>query len=226
MIQKTDTAGQVTEPAVFIMSEVFPGKTICQFCGMPVSPSSCVKPGVCVMCADKIEKVKDVMIVSQMHDGVKGRRGAFDEALSLLKQSAGPATAEIAEALLDKLGGRAELGSIIAQDIRRARGDDLPNEIKEIYEPDLKSLTRLYDIALRTISKRDDMVKEAEDPLDSLNPDDLMPLIAEAANLQIELDQEFRMKILRKIKEVAPEDFDQLWAEEAGLIPVPGVREV
>jgi hypothetical protein len=176
------------------------------------------------MCAEKIEASKDVFVISKMHEGVPGRRGAFDEALSLLKQSAGPATAEIAEAFLDRVGGRAEFGHVIADDVRRARGDDLPPDLREHFEPDLKSLTRLYDIALRMISKRDDMVKEAADPLDSLNPDDLMPLIAEAANLQIELDQEFRMKILRKIKEVAPEDFDQLWAEEEGLMPVPGVK--
>jgi len=178
------------------------------------------------MCADKVEKAKDVLVISKMHDGVKGRRSTFDEALSLMKQTAGPATPEIAEALLDELGGRAELGSLIAKDIRKARGDDLPDDLREHYETDLKSLTRLYDLALKTVSKRDDMVKDAQDPLDSMNPEDLMPLIAEAANLQIELDQDFRMKLLRKIKEVAPEDFDQLWAEEAGILPVPGVKVV
>lgn len=178
------------------------------------------------MCADKIEKSKDVFVISKMNEGVPGRRSAFDEALSVLKKSAGPATAEIAEAFLDRIGGRPAFGHTIADAIRQVRGDDLPEDIKEHYEPDFKSLTRLFDIALRMIAKRDDMVKEATDPLDSLNPEDLMPLIAEAANLQIELDQEFRMKLLRKIKQWAPEDFDQLWAEEAGLMPVPGVEVV
>lgn len=177
------------------------------------------------MCADKVEKARDeVIIVSKMNGGVPGRRDSFNEALSLLKQSAGPATAEIAEALLDELGGRSALGQIIARDIRKARGDDLPDDLKENFEPDLKSLTRLYDIALRSIAKRDDMVMEAVDPIDTLSVDALMPLIAEAARMQIELDQEFRMKLLRKIKEVAPEDFDQLWAEDQGLLPVEGVE--
>jgi hypothetical protein len=178
------------------------------------------------MCAEKVLKAKNALIVSKMSDGVPGRKSAFEEALSALRNEAGPATTRVTEALLGKLGGAEELGDMIAGDIRRARGDDLTPEMKEMFEPDLKSLTRLYDIVLRMVAKRDDLVQGVSDPLEGMDPDDLMPLVAESAFLMIEMDHDFRMRVLRKIHEQAPEDIDQLWAEQAGLLPVPGVEVV
>lgn len=175
------------------------------------------------MCADKVNKARDLAIISQMNGGVPGRRSSFDEALTTLKQAAGPATTQIAEALMEKLGGPTTLGHMIADDIRKVRGDDLPEDIRCLHTVDTKSLTRLYDIVLRMAAKRDDLVQGVADPLDGMSEEDLMALTAETALLRVELDPEFRMRLLKKIKEVAPEDLETLWMIDVGLTPSPGV---
>jgi hypothetical protein len=218
------TAGPDPEPAVFVMSEVFPNRTICLFCGLPVLPLNCDRPGRCTMCAEKIDRAKanqQLSVLSQVQEGKVGRRSTFTESLSELKRDGSPATTRVTEALLHALGGAEELGKMIASDIRSIRGDDLDEDMKKIFVRDNRVLTRLYEIAGRMIAARDELVKGVGDPMEGMSTEDLLALTAEAAEFRVQCDPEFRMQLLRTIKASNPEDFDTLYLEEIGVLQPP-----
>ena len=114
-------------------------------------------------------------------------------------------TLDVAEAAMDVLGGASELGRMMAQDLRKLRGDHLDEDVKQFHDPDWKVIKGLYETLVRLSSERDKMVGESGDPLDGVSEEDLMALASQAAMLRLETDADFRKQLLEAIVPLDPE---------------------
>lgn len=128
----------------------------------------------------------------------------FKEALAEVKKAGRPLTLDIAEAAMDELGGAIELGKMMAQDLKKLRGDHLPSELKEFFDPDFKTIKSLYEAMIRLTAERDKMVGDVGDPLDGISEVDLMSIASNAAILRIEGDADFRRQLLTEIVKFDP----------------------
>ncbi len=137
----------------------------------------------------------------------------FKEALAEVRKAGRPLTLDIAEAAMEQLGGADQLGKMMVDDLKRIRGDHLNEEQRAFHDVDYKVLRGLYDTLVKLAKDRDSLVGETGDPLDGVSDSDLSAIAAQAAIIQLEIDKEFRGKILQVILEVDPNQI----IEYAGL---------
>ena len=149
------------------------------------------------------EEATTATAIAVMTKGVPQR--GFKEALADVRKQGRPITLDIADSAMAELGGAAELGKMIVTDLKRIRGDNLDEDLKAFHDPDNKSLTKIYSMLIDLSTGRDKLVGETADPLSEVSEEDLMVLAAQAAMLQIEVDQDFRRKILDAVVAVDPE---------------------
>jgi hypothetical protein len=138
-----------------------------------------------------------------MMKGVPQR--GFKDALADVRKRGRPITLDIADSAMAELGGAEEFARMIVGDLKRIRGDNLDEELKAFHDPDNKSLTKIYSMLIDLATGRDKLVGETADPLSEVSEEDLMVLAAQAAMLQIEVDQDFRRKILDALVVADPE---------------------
>lgn len=129
----------------------------------------------------------------------------FREALAEVRKQGRPLTLDVAEAAMAELGGPEQLGKMIVQDLKRVRGDHIDDDLKQFHDPDYKVLRAMYDTLVKLAGERDKLVGETGDPLADVSESDLQALAAQAAILQLEVDAEFRTKILDLIIEIDPD---------------------
>lgn len=132
-------------------------------------------------------------------------QGTFKDALAEVRKQGRPTTLDIAEAAFEELGGAANLGKMIAEDLKKIRGDHLDDELKQFHDVDVKTLKGLYDVLVRLSSERDKMVGESGDPLDGVSEDDLMNIASVSAMIRLETDADFRKQLLEAIVPLDPE---------------------
>lgn len=129
----------------------------------------------------------------------------FKEAIDEVKRQGRPLLIDTADAIAEKLGGGIGLADMLVEDLRRLRGDDLPEELKVIHDPDFKSIKGFYELIGRMFQQRDELVGGVKDPLEGVAQEDLMMIASEGAMIRIPVDAEFRRKVLSVIVEVDPE---------------------
>ncbi len=191
----------------------FPGKVVCPVCNLPVLPEHILPRGLCMSCDDDA-KVAGTMAVMASKVPQRG----FKEALAEVKKAGRPLTLDIAEAAMDELGGAVELGKMMAQDLKKLRGDHLPPELKEFHDTDFKTVKGLYEAIIRLTSERDKLVGEVGDPLDGISEVDLMAIASQAAMLRIEGDAEFRKQLLAEITKFDPNAVVEAAGEALNII--------
>lgn len=124
---------------------------------------------------------------------------SYKDAIAAVRKGGRPLTLDAVEAAMDKIGGAAKFGEMIADDIVRIRGDHLPDALREGFEQDFKTTKGLYELLTRMMATRDEMVGGTVDPLEGLTEEDLMAMASQAAFIQIGTDPAFRLKMLNEI---------------------------
>lgn len=191
----------------------FPGKVVCPACNLPVSPEHILPRGLCMSCDDDAKVAGTMAIMAS-----KNTQRGFKEALAEVKKAGRPLTLDIAEAAMDELGGAVELGKMMAQDLKKLRGDHLPSELKEFFDPDFKTIKSLYEAMIRLTAERDKMVGEVGDPLDGIAEADLMAIASQAAMLRLEGDPDFRKQLLIEITKLDPNAVVEAAGEALNII--------
>lgn len=153
------------------------------------------------MCDDE-QKVASTIAV--MADKVPST-SSYKDAIAAVRKGGRPLTLDAAEAAMDKIGGAARFGEMIADDIIRLRGDHLEPALKDMHEQDFKTTKGLYELLHRMMATRDEMVGGTLDPLEGLTEDDLMAMASQAAFIQISTDHEFRLRMLAEIAKHDPD---------------------
>lgn len=166
------------------------------------------------MSCDDDAKVAGTMAVMASKVPQRG----FKEALAEVKKAGRPLTLDIAEAAMDELGGAIELGKMMAQDLKKLRGDHLPPELKEFHDTDFKTVKGLYEAIIRLTSERDKLVGEVGDPLDGISEVDLMAIASQAALLRLETDADFRKQLLTEITKIDPNAVVEAAGEALNII--------
>jgi hypothetical protein len=156
--------------------------------------------GFCMSCEDDTVTAGTIAVLA-----TKVPQRGFKDALAEVRRNGRPTTLDIAESAMATLGGAAELGKMIAEDVKKLRGDYLDEELKPFHDVDYKVLRGLYDTLVKLASDRDKMVGDTGDPLADVSEDDLMAIASQAALLQIESDPEFRKKLLEAIIQADPD---------------------
>jgi hypothetical protein len=174
------------------------------------------------MSCDDDAKVAGTMAVMASKVPQRG----FKEALAEVKKAGRPLTLDIAEAAMDELGGAVELGKMMAQDLKKLRGDHLPSELKEFFDPDFRTIKSLYEAMIRLTSERDKMVGDVGDPLDGISETDLMAIASNAALLRIEGDADFRRQLLAEIVKFDPNAVVEAAGEALNILEVGPKVEV
>lgn len=181
------------------MTEVFPGRVICKgMCGMPVTQLS--PRGFCMSCEDEAKTAGTIAVLAS-----KTPRKGFKEALAEVQRSGRPLTLDMAEAAEEALGGAGNLAKMIVADLKKVKGEHLDPELQVFHETDWKVAKGLTEMLVNIFQARDKLAGDTGDPLDSLSEDDIRSVAAQAAVIQLEIDADFRQKILDIIIEVDPD---------------------
>ena len=172
-------------------------KKFCIICGLPVNS---VNPrGACMKCDDEAKVAGTIAALS-----VNTNRG-FKEALAEVKKTGRPMTLDLADTVMDKLGGVGSLAEMIVDDFNKLRGTNLDDDVKQFHDPDWKTLKGYTDILVRLMSERDKLVGDSGDPLDGVSEEDLMSIASVSAMLRLETDPAFRKQLLDAIVPLDPE---------------------
>jgi hypothetical protein len=150
----------------------------------------------------------------------------FKEALAEVKKAGRPLTLDVAEAAMDELGGASQLGRMMAEDLKKLRGEGLSEEQMVFHEVDYKTVKGLYEALIRLATERDKMVGETGDPLDGISEQDLLAIASQAASLRLEVDAEFRRQILSEIVKLDPNAVLEAAGEALNIIEVGPKVEV
>lgn len=196
-------------------STVFPGRYLCDLCGLPVIPSDMTEKGICVVCAEKVELGKELILL-QARDELPAP-SKFSSVLSELKNSAGPAVTGLAEAILEASGGPEAIGKALWEDIQAVRGANLSPEMRSFHTVDYKVLKGMNDTIVKVLETRDEHVGAAKDPLESLEEKDLMLVASEAARVRCQVDSQFRREIIGLIQEVEPKLIEEYYLARFGI---------
>lgn len=146
------------------------------------------------------------------------RASSFKDALAEVRKQGRPSTLDIADAALESLGGATALGKMMAEDLKTLRGDNLADDLKMFHDPDWKVIKGLYDVLVKLSAERDAMVGGSGDPLEGVSEEDLMAIAGHAATLQIEIDPEFRKRLLIHIVQIDPEAVIEAAGEALDII--------
>lgn len=184
------------------MSEVFPGRMICKgMCGMPVKQLS--PRGFCMSCEEEVKTANTIAVLAT-NKTLSPHRG-FKEALAEVRRSGRPLTLDMAEAAEEALGGAGNLAKMIVEDLRKVKGEHLDEELRHFHETDWKVAKGLTEMLVNIFQARDKLAGDTGDPLADVSEADLMAIASQAAMLQLEIDPEFRTKLLDAIIEIDPE---------------------
>jgi hypothetical protein len=213
-------------------STLFKGKVLCNFCGLPFPRSEVTDQGVCNMCATEFKQ--GMTALSLMADGTMTPSNRFNEVIKELKQKTGPATVGVAEAFLEQCAdgggdGAQALGKMMADDLKLLRKDHIQDpQAREFAtaDADWKTIKGMYDIILKFLGKRDEMLKDASPGLETMEEEDLLAIVSEAALLRLEADEEFRTKIIEKVVQLEPDQVEQALGFWKYGLPRPGVPSV
>lgn len=207
----------MTQPPLFPWkkSELFPDRYVCRRCGVPFTADRMAARGLCMTCEETT--VRNTNALNVVLENVIEEPKSFDQVLKLLKKSGSPATVGVAEAILQESGGQEVIGKSIWQDLKKIRGDDLPEWQKALHVTDFKTLKGMYDLIHKVLSQRDEMISNAKDPLEELDEQELMTLTAEAAKIRITSDKAFRDELLAMIDEIDPKALEQRYLARFGI---------
>jgi len=147
--------------------------------------------------------VDEATAIAVMMKGVPQR--GFKEALADVRKQGRPITLDIADSAMAELGGAAELGKMIVNDLKRIRGDNLDDELKVFHDPDNKSLTKIYSMLIDLSTDRDKLVGETTDPLSEISEEDLIAVSAQSSMILLEADKDFRRKVLDALVTIDPD---------------------
>jgi hypothetical protein len=129
----------------------------------------------------------------------------FKEALAEVRKAGRPLTLDLAESLNEKFGGVEKLAQMMHEDLSRLRGDHLKEEQRAFHDVDYKVLRAMYDMTIKLYGERDRMIGETGDPLDGVSEADLMAIASQAATIQLEVDKDFRTRMLDLIVQLDPQ---------------------
>jgi hypothetical protein len=121
---------------------------------------------------------------------------------------------------MDELGGASQLGRMMAEDLKRLRGDGLTEEQMVFHDTDYKTVKGLYECLVRLAGDRDKMVGETGDPLSDLSEVDLMNIASQAAILRLEGDADFRRQLLSELVKLDPNAVVEAAGEALNIIEV------
>jgi hypothetical protein len=185
-------------------------------CSNPVPAQDMVERGVCVMCADKIE-VARALVPSVVGGEPIPRNSQFNRVLAELKEATSPATIGLSEALLEKSGGAEKLGEMLWEDLKAVRGDNLSPEMRSFHITDHKVLRGYHQLIHALLKDRDALIKDVKDPLESLDEQDLLVVVSEAAKTRVSVDEDFRREIVAIINEIDPKLIESYYMAQHGL---------
>lgn len=203
----------------WLRSPFFPGRFLCKLCSAPVSAQNMIDRGICTVCAEKMHIIQQ-MAPAILSDGVIPKANRFNDVLQRLKEVASPATIGMSEALLEKSGGADKLGEMLWEDIKSVRGDNLPPELKMFHVTDHKTLKGYHQLLHSLMKERDTMIEGAADPLNSMDEQDLMLVVAEAAKTRVCLDDDFRREMMAVIMEADPKLVESFYLGSFGIATV------
>lgn len=175
------------------------------------------------MCADAVTRVATAIVSSEQALPQRGP-AKFDEVIKTLRDSTGPAIVGTAQAILEELGGESNYGRRIAQDLKQARLEHIPEEMRGFYTPDLKLVRQLHELVAGILEKRDERLKGTQtDPMGEMDEESLMAIVSEATAIRIEADPLFREEILLRIYELDSKCYEAVLAHKltAGAVPLP-----
>lgn len=112
---------------------------------------------------------------------------------------------DVAERVVDQLGGPEQLADRLVHDFKTARGEHLTAEQAMFQSIDLKLVTKLYEMLQGLLESRDKLVGDT-DPLGEMSEEQLMAVASQAALVRLEHDPLFRDEILRKISGAYPHE--------------------
>jgi len=142
----------------------------------------------------------------------------FSDAIAEVKKKGRPLTLDISEGAMDGLGGAVEVGRRMAEDLRRMRGEDLPEEARMFHDPDFKIIKGMYEAIIRLSTERDKLVGDQGDPLDGVSEEDLMQIASTGALIRIEVDSDFRKQLLEVIVKLDPQAILDVSMEALDLV--------
>lgn len=177
-------------PPSFLADAEFPGKRVCCVCGLPFTPHAGER--VCMACSDEVVRTAQQVLTGE---------GSWRRALRDVRQKGRPFVLDVAETVMEKLGGPEKLAERLATDFMRARGEGLSPEQAVFHQPDVKVLKGLYELLKGLMDSRDELVDDS-DPFDGMSEEQLMQVASNAAMLRIENDAGFRDDVLATIARV------------------------
>lgn len=190
----------VTQPAglhpPIVFSEQFPGRALCVMCGLPYVPNEA--GGVCMSCKELAERTASALVTGE-------HPSSWRNALAAARRKGRPFMLDVAERVMDQLGGPEQLADRLVQDFKSARGEHLTPEQAMFQSVDLKLVTKLYEMLQGFLESRDKLVGDT-DPLGEMSEEQLMAVASQAALLRLEHDALFRDEILCKISDTHPHE--------------------
>lgn len=143
-------------------------------------------------CSDEVVRTAQQVLTGE---------GSWRQALHDARQKGRPFVLDVAETVMEKLGGPGKLAERLATDFMRARGENLSSEQAVFYQPDVKVLKGLYELLKSLMDSRDELVDDS-DPFDGMSEEQLMQVASNAALLRLENDAFFRDNVLATIARV------------------------
>lgn len=171
------------------------------------------------MCADKVD---GLAIAISMAEGKGHAPSAFAKALATLRETASPATLDMAEGLLSNVGGAAGLAKMLVEDFHSVRGTHVAEPLKPLFQADHKTLNKYYALISKILGDRDEMLQGGPDPLETMTEDDLILLASETARTRLRLDAEFRRECLEYIYSAEPDLVQEYALARMGI---PSIRQ-
>lgn len=126
------------------------------------------------------------------------------KALAAVRRKGRPYSLDLADRVVENLGGPEQLADRLVADFKTARGEGLTPEQAMFQPVDLKLVKGLYELLSTLINSRDKLVGDS-DPLGDMDEGQLMAVASQAAFARLEHDPLFRIDILGRISQIDPQ---------------------
>lgn len=129
---------------------------------------------------------------------------AWREAISQAKKKGRPYSLDLANSVIEKLGGPEQLAERLVMDFKTARGEGLTAEQAMFQPVDLKLVRGLYELLHSLITSRDKLIGDS-DPFGDMDEGQLMAVASQAAFARAEHDATFRVELVGLLSKVDPQ---------------------
>jgi hypothetical protein len=123
------------------------------------------------------------------------------DSIDKVRKTSQPYQLELADALVEQLGGLPGIAERLASDVREMRGENLHPDDRAFFEPDRKTLKGMYELIMRLMQNRDAFIEQA-DPLNGLTEEELVAVASQACFTQLERDAAFRRAVMEKLAQI------------------------